>query len=74
MRYDTTSEEEQREVRQNDAVPKPVERFVCCAVDIAGDDAIQIAPSNDKNKCDTTLVHAFGVVRAPGDGVRPIQC
>ena len=65
MRYDTTSEEEQRKVRQNNAVPKAVERFVCCAVDVTGDDAVQVAPSNDEAKCDATLVHAFGVVRAP---------
>lgn len=65
MRYDTTSKEEQRKVRQNDAVPKSIERLVCCTVDIAGDDAVEVAPSNDEAKCDATLIHAFGVVRAP---------
>jgi hypothetical protein len=65
MRDDATSEEEQCKIRQNHAVPKPVERLVCCTVDIAGDNAVEIAPSNDKAKCDTTLIHAFGVVRAP---------
>ena len=65
MRYDTTSEEEQRKVRQNDAVPKAIERFVCCAVDVTGNDAVQVAPSNDEAKCDASLVYAFGVVRAP---------
>lgn len=65
MRYDTTSEKEQSKVRQNNAVPKSVERFVCCAVDVAGDDAVQVAPSNDKAECDAALVYAFGVVCAP---------
>lgn len=65
MRYDTTPKEEQRKVRQNDAVAKPVKRFVCCAVDVASHDAVQVAPSNDESKRDTALVYAFGVVCAP---------
>lgn len=65
MRYDTTSEKEQRKVSQNDTVPKPVEGLVCCAVDVASDDAVQVAPSNDEAKGDATFVHAFGIVCAP---------
>ena len=65
MRYNTTSKEEQSKIRQNYTVSKPVERFVCCAVDIAGHDAVQVTPSNDESKRDAALVHAFGVVCAP---------
>jgi hypothetical protein len=65
MRYDTTPKEEQRKVRQHDPVAKPVKRFVCCTVDVAGHDAVQVAPSNDESKRDTAFVHAFGVVCAP---------
>ena len=31
--------------------------------------AVQIAPTDDKAKGDTSLVNAFGIVRSPGDGI-----
>lgn len=42
---------------------------IAADVDITGDDAIEITPSDDESKNDTTLVDAFDVVTNPGDGI-----
>ena len=39
------------------------------AVDVGGDDAVEVAPADDEAHRDAALVDAFGVVGRPDDGV-----
>lgn len=42
---------------------------VPAAVDVGGDDAVEVAPADDEADGDAALVDAFDVVGGPGDGV-----
>jgi hypothetical protein len=62
---DAASEEEQGKICQHNAMSEAVEWLVCCAIDVAGHDSVQVAPSDHETQRDAALVHAFGVVGAP---------
>lgn len=65
----TAAEQEEGEVSEDDAVARAVEGRVRGAVDVGGDDAVEVAPAYDDAHGDAALVDAFGVVGAPDDGV-----
>lgn len=66
---DTASQQEEREVRDNGAVAGQESGGVRAAVDIRGDDAVEISPPDDEADGDAALVDSLDVVGSPGDGV-----
>ena len=42
---------------------------VLAAVDVGGDDAVEVSPADDEADGDAALVDALDVVGGPGDGV-----
>lgn len=74
MRCHAASEQEQGEVCQHHAVAQTVQWFVCCAVDVARHDAVQIAPADYEAEGYATLVDTFGVVGTPGNCVWSSCC
>jgi len=42
---------------------------VLAAVDVGGDDAVEVSPADDEADGDAAFVDAFDVVGGPGDGV-----
>jgi hypothetical protein len=65
----TAAQEEQSEIGQDGAMAGQESRRILAAVDIGGDDAVEVAPADDEANGDAALVDAFDVVGRPGDCV-----
>ena len=66
MLQQTSESQKKDKVADNDAVADAVLGLVRGAVDVAADDAVEIAPADDEAKGDAALVDALSVVGGPG--------
>ena len=48
---------------------RPILRRCLSLIDIRANNAVEIAPADDKSQCDTAFVDAFGIVGDPDDSV-----
>lgn len=69
LRDDAPAQQPKHQVRQHDAVSREETRGLLGKVDVAADDAVEVAPTDDEAQRDAALVHAFEVVGRPSDGV-----
>jgi len=70
MSGDAVPKQEDERLSQNDGMARPTIRFVPCPVNVAAHDAVQISPSRDEPKRDSSFVDAFDTVGDPFDRVR----
>lgn len=69
MGSNTTTKQKERQVSQHDSMAELVSRSILRAVDVARHNAVQIAPADHEAQSDSALVHAFGIIGAPGNRV-----
>lgn len=67
LEYDTASEKEKNHEGHNQRMPDGILRGL--EINITRDDTVEVAPADHKTDDDAALIHAFDVVRDPGNGV-----
>ena len=61
----TTTEQEQYHVTHHRGVTRAIGGLVLCPIDVAADDAVEVAPADDEPKSYASFVHPFQVVACP---------
>ena len=61
----TSSKKEQDQISYHRSMSGLVARFILSAVDVGGNDSIEISPTDYETQCDTTFVYTFNIVCGP---------